>query len=161
MSEQQVTQILKESKNMLDLPEEKFNKLCEQLPKIIRAIKGQDQPHDFISELMNKGDIRERSRFPTWIIVRAQAYRRFMAEQAPEMKPYADAADQHGHLNISFKGQGREEAIDYKKAEKAAEAGMSMQLFANPTQKRETEPKKHWWKREKKQEESDTKLVNE
>jgi hypothetical protein len=61
-------------------------------------------------------------------------------------------ANQEAHHLISYKGEGRQEAIDYKKAEKAAEAGLVQPgIFAGTIMEREKPqpPKKHWYSRGK------------
>jgi len=144
--QEQLSKILEEVK-----PEE-LKPILEALTMTMRALKGQPiEQTDFISGLMNLKDIRERTRLNTQIILRKHVYLQLGAMYCPELKAALDWANEEKHDLISYKGEGRTEAIDYKKAEKAAEAGMIQPgVFAGTILEREkVQPpqKRHWWSR--------------
>jgi hypothetical protein len=149
------TQITEEEQKQIadllkDIKLEELKPLLEALTMTMRAIKGQPiEQTDFISGLMNLKDIRERTRFNTQIILRRQVYLRLLTQYSG-CQHFTDWADEEAHDLISYKGQGRQEAIDYKKAEKAAEAGMVQPgVFAGTILEREKPqpPKKRFWQR--------------
>ena len=99
----------------------------ETYSKVFRALNGiPPNKDDFINALMNQKDIRERSRIPSQLLLRRQVYlrllRKIYGDVAEACKTWAD---EELILFIAYKGMGREEAIDFKKAETVGEQGMA------------------------------------
>ena len=139
---------------VLQLDEEKLNKLLKNLVKVFRALRGEPpDKEDFIHALMNMRDNRERSRIPSQVMLRRQLLMRTAYAQ------YGDVAESCYNwmeeeliLYIAYKGLGREEAIDYKKAEHYAEGGQQPNVFFGGQPQQQQQKKKHFWNREPKKE---------
>lgn len=96
---------------------EEAKKFATVLSIILKAFHGQDPDPDTIIQYMTDLKvINERSRFPTYPLVRLQVYLRLLGYMIPEAEGCLDWADEEAHTMISYKGGSREEFKDIKKA---------------------------------------------
>lgn len=102
--------------------------LLQNYSMLVRARKGESiEPEDIFSGMLNIKDIRERTRFPSYLDLRRHIYLRFLSLIVPEASDLFKAwADEEGHEFISYpKGEGRKEGVEIMKAK-----GMIMQGIA-------------------------------
>lgn len=106
--------------------QEKIKLWLQNLSMLDRALDGKPiEPTDIISGLINLKDIRERSRFPTILDVKAQTYKRLLAEKIPECKAFEEWANQEAHALISLKGESRKEGVEMAKAQGMIMSGVA------------------------------------
>lgn len=147
-TEQQQELDTKELSGLLNLPEEELKKQLQYLSDIMKVFDGKTlDGEDLISFNVNLKDIKERTRFLTFPLLKENVYFRLHAHLYPEIaisgKYYADTV---AKSLISYKGLSREEFRDIRKA-------------AQPTDERGTvigsytagavqqQPKKRFWQR--------------
>lgn len=104
-----------------------------------------------IDKLVNLDNIVERSRFPTYPILREQVYCRLVAFLNPNYKSYEKYADLMAQALIEYKGEGRTEWIEGLKRQAPTEA---QQFYIGGMAKSETQapPKRRFWQRKPKEE---------
>jgi hypothetical protein len=93
--------------------------------------------------------INERSRFPTYPLVRLQVYLRLLGYMIPEAEACLDWADEEAHTMISYKGGSREEFKDIKKA---MPPPMGQEIIVGSPQQQiqpqgQPQPKRSFWSR--------------
>jgi len=96
------------------------NRIEEQLfPLVIKP--------DIFSGMLNIKDIRERTRFPSYLDLRRHIYLRFLSFIVPEANDIINAwVDEEAHEFISYpKGEGRKEGVEILAAK-----GMKVQGIA-------------------------------
>ena len=108
---------------LASLPPEKVEQILNNFYLIDKFIRGEPlKPGQLFHNLINVEDIRERSRFPTTLDVKFQAYCRLIYELIGEpARPLLEWANQEAHTYISYKGLGRDEAIEMAKASRGVE----------------------------------------
>jgi len=80
-----------------------------------RARRGESiEPEDVFSGMLNIKDIRERTRFPSYLDLRRHIYLRFLSHIVPEAGDIINAwVDEEAHEFISYpKGEGRKEGVE-------------------------------------------------
>jgi len=108
--------------------EDEFRKLLQALSMTVRARRGESiEPEDIFSGMLNIKDIRERTRFPSYLDLRRHIYLRFLSYIAPEVSDIINAwVDEEAHEFISYpKGEGRKEGVEILAAK-----GMKVQGIA-------------------------------
>ena len=108
---------------LASLPPEKVEQILNNFYLIDKFIRGEPlKPGQLFHNLINVEDIRERSRFPTTIDIKFQTYARLIyALYGEAAKPLLEWANQEAHVYISYKGLGRDEAIEMAKASRGVE----------------------------------------
>jgi len=94
----------------------------------VRARRGENiEPEDIFSGMLNIKDIRERTRFPSYLDLRRHIYLRFLSFIVPEANDIINAwVDEEAHEFISYpKGEGRKEGVEILAAK-----GMKVQGIA-------------------------------
>jgi hypothetical protein len=130
------------------LSEEEFNKRINRLAKIIKGAKGLPlDPDSVITQLTNIKEILERSRYPTYSILRKQVYYRLIYEYFGESaKACLKASNLESSALIAYKGQSRSEIVEMNKQQAQA----SQQFVIGPerqAQAQAPQAKSHFWNR--------------
>ena len=146
----------KEMSGLLNLPEKELKKQLQALSDIMKVFDGKSlEGEDLISFNTNLKDIKERTRFLTFPLLKENVYFRLHEELYPEIaqsgKYYADTV---ATSLISYKGLGREEFRDIKKAAQPTD-GQGTVIGSYTGQPQTVEPKRHFWNRKPKGEESE------
>lgn len=154
------TEIPQEKKGMQEffsLSAEEQKKQLRTLSLLLAVFEGKniDEQQDLISFNVNLKDIKERTRFVTFPILKENVYFRLLADLYPEIAASGLLyADMTAKSYISYKGLGREEFRDIRKAAQP-EIGQDL-VIGNYSQNRpETPPKRRFWQKRPKTEHSD------
>jgi len=83
--------------------EDEFRKLLQAHSMMVRARRGESiEPEDIFSGMLNIKDIRERTRFPSYLDLRRHIYLRFLSHIVPEANDIINAwVDEEAHEFIS------------------------------------------------------------
>jgi len=95
--------------------EEDWRRFLQHYSMWVRAEEGESiEPEDVFSGMLNIKDIRERTRFPSYLDLRRHIYLRFLAKIVPEASDIFESwADEEAHEFISYpKGEGRKEGVE-------------------------------------------------
>jgi len=124
---------------LASLPSKKVEQVLTALYLIDKFVRGEPlKPGQLFHNLINVEDIRERSRFPTTLDIKFQTYARLVYALYGEVaKPLVEWADQEAHVYISYKGLGRDEAIEMAKAGRGIEI---MPAMVYPERERQPTP---------------------
>lgn len=119
----------------------------ETLSKLMRVLDGEspNPPDEIITSLTNPKNILERTRFPTHPLLQKNVYLRLVAAKHPELTAFKEWADSEAEALISYKGEGRKEWVEQRKAA-APEAGTVIGSYSGQQQPQQPQ-KKHWWNR--------------
>lgn len=130
-------------KKFMTLPEDKQKKQLQTLSNLMRVFDGKSMDaEDLISFNINLKDIKERTRFVTFPILRENVFFRLHTELYPEIAMSGELyADLLAKSYISYKGLGREEFRDIRKAAPSDEQGM---FVGNMTSNAPQPPKKRF-----------------
>ena len=139
--------ILRESLNT----DEDFIAFAKNISMLFRGMEGQDvESNSIIQQLIDIKDIRERSRYPTYSIVSLIVYLNIISKENVNAKVCKLWADTLSHALISYKGEGRKEAIEMRRSTQSA----NQEFYLGPTKySDQTQPikKAHFWSKAPKQ----------
>jgi hypothetical protein len=142
---------------------EMFGKMDKQLLKatfealtmFVRASEGRSvEQDDVISRLINVKNIVERSRFPTFPLIRFQVYLRLIAHYTPEAEPCERWANEEASALIAYKGENWKAYVEMVKGQALA-AGAQQEFYfgKDKTSPEGSQPRRSWlWNRKSKEE---------
>lgn len=133
--------------------EQKAKQLAIMICYFVNAFRGRPPGEkEHIDKLVNLDKILERSRFPTYPILREQVYCRLVSHLNQNYKSYEDYADFMAEALIQYKGEGRTEYVEALK--KVAPSEPTNFFFGVPSSRGETQPqpKRRFWQRKPKEE---------
>lgn len=122
---------------------------------ITRAMEGQSVEKDKISKLIDLDNLIERSNFPTYPLLAKQVYLRLLHKYYPKAaESCKDWADVEAQALIEYKGLAREQ---YTEIMKAAVGLPDLGLNVQSQPREPQQPKRRFWQRKPKSEESEFK----
>ena len=112
--------------------------VAEAISMMVRAFEGKPiEKDDIITRLINVKKIWERSRFPTYPLLRKQVYLRLLKWKYGDMAEACEVwADFEAEALISYKGEGRAEYVELGKAVSGV-TGQEQQFYLGSQQQRQ------------------------
>lgn len=132
---------------------EKFYERIKRISALSRALEGKNIEFDsIIEQLIDIKDIKERSRYPTYNILSLVVYLNNIADLNPQASSCRKWAETLSKALISYKGEGRKEAIEFKRGYQTPSQEFNLGFPGQPKEARPVK-KAHFWSRAPKQQE--------